>query len=98
MWQRMTYGPKPKTVTKRELASQLALSVGVSKRQARHIVSLVFQIMSSSMARGQEVEIPGLGILSIKDSPQQKRLWRLDKLVIQFKDKKRIVFKPRKDW
>ena len=50
------------------------------------------------MARGQEVEIPGLGILSIKDSPQQKRLWRLDKLVIQFKDKKRIVFKPRKDW
>jgi len=96
MWQLNTFGQKPRTITKKELAKLVSSTMGLPIRKSKAIVSIVFSVLQAAISRGEEIIIPNLGTLSIRKAPTSRRLWRLGKIVTQFKGKKRIVFKPDK--
>lgn len=70
--------------------------LGYSRRKSDQILDIVIESMKKGLVKDGELSLP-VGDLIVKESPKPNRMWRLDKIVTQYKNSKRIKFKPRKD-
>ena len=56
------------TVTKKDLALQVAENVGIKKQLAYQVVNDLFEAMRGCLVRGDRIEIRGFGVLGVKDT------------------------------
>ncbi len=54
-------------MTKADLIESIYEKVGLSKKESSQIVELVFEIMRSSLEKGEKVKISGFGNFNIRD-------------------------------
>jgi nucleoid DNA-binding protein len=54
------------TVTKKELALQVAVRAGIRKQEAYRAVESIFGAMRESLIEGNRIEIRGFGVLGVK--------------------------------
>lgn len=58
---------------KKDIEDSLAQSVeGLSRKQAADAVDHVFNFMTDCLAKGEEVRIPGFGVLAVKSKPARQ--------------------------
>ncbi|MBU2839452.1 integration host factor subunit alpha [Acidithiobacillus thiooxidans] len=55
------------TVTKLELATEVAYATGLTVRDAKHLVEAFFDTIRSTLASGEEVKLSGFGNISIRE-------------------------------
>ena len=59
------------TLTKADLAKQLDEQIGITNREAKEIIELVFQYMSGALIKGQQVKISGFGNFTLHDKRER---------------------------
>lgn len=52
--------------TKQELAATVADAVGITRKDAAHVVDVVFSSVASDLANTGKADLPGLGKLSLQ--------------------------------
>jgi nucleoid DNA-binding protein len=82
-------------VTREDLIADIQ-KLGYSIRESREVLNTVLDIIKARLAKGSKVSLP-IGDLSVVPGPKERRMWRLDKIVTQYKNPKRIKFKPKED-
>lgn len=87
-----------KNLTKRMIAKELSRVTGLGTHKSRAVVFIVFDILRRSISEGKETYVPNVGTLSVCNAPKTRNYWRLGKIVKQYKNKKRIRFKPDRIW
>ncbi len=55
------------TVTKLEIATEVAYVTGLTVRDAKHLVEAFFDTIRSTLASGEEVKLSGFGNFSIRE-------------------------------
>ena len=56
------------TITKKDLARQIAESTGISKLLALNMADSLFTVMRETMIAGNRIEIRGFGTFTVKDT------------------------------
>ncbi len=59
------------TLTKADLAKQLDEQIGITNREAKEIVELIFQCMSGALINGKQVKISGFGNFTLHDKRER---------------------------
>lgn len=59
------------TLTKADLAKQLDEQIGITNREAKEIVELIFQSMSGALINGKQVKISGFGNFTLHDKRER---------------------------
>ena len=54
-------------MNKSELIEKVALKAGITKKKAEDAVNLIFGAMFDAMAKGERIEIRGLGSFVVKE-------------------------------
>jgi integration host factor subunit beta len=54
-------------MTRQQLIDQLALKNGITKKDAKRIVEVIFNSMGESLKNGDRIEIRGFGSFKVKD-------------------------------
>ena len=57
------------TITKKDLAFQVAERTGCTKNQARAVADALFSNMREQLIEGHRIEIRGFGVLAVKNTP-----------------------------
>jgi nucleoid DNA-binding protein len=73
-------------------------ALGYSREEAKRLVEVVLNVIKNRLLTNGKVELPMVGDLLVKDSPTPQRMWRLNRIVTQYAQPKRIVFRPKGDW
>lgn len=60
------------TMTKEHLSNHLQNELGLSKREARHIVARLFGIMKDTLSKGEDLLIGGFGKFSVKQKNSRR--------------------------
>lgn len=55
------------SMTKSDIVERVHKEIGFSKKEASHIVDLVFKVIKDTLSRGEKVKISGFGNFSIRD-------------------------------
>ena len=55
------------SMTKQDIIDKIHREQGYSKKEASHLVDLVFDIIKQTLSRGEKVKISGFGNFTIKD-------------------------------
>lgn len=58
-------------LTKADMADYLTGNVGLSKREAKDFVELMFEEIRSALARGEEVKLSGFGNFELHDKSER---------------------------
>ena len=85
------------TINKKDLTNRLAQEKGISKADAKAFVNLVFQSMTDALAKGNRVEIHGLGSFTVKKYKAYKGRNPKTNAIIKVKRKKLPFFKVGKE-
>ena len=83
-------------MNKKELIDSLAQEKGISRRDAKNLLNLVFQNMAGALAKGDRVEFRGFGAFTVKKYKVYKGRNPKTNEVIKVKPKKQPFFKPGK--
>ena len=59
------------TLTKIDLTNSLSEELHLTRKVAKEIIDTVFEEILNSLARGEEVKIPGLGKFELRDKSQR---------------------------
>jgi integration host factor subunit beta len=90
------FGRKEEYMTKQQLIEALHQAEGLSKQQAKAVVSTLFDCIGDALAGGQRIEIRGFGSFKLKRyQGYEGRNPRTGK-VLKVKAKKLPAFKPAK--
>jgi integration host factor subunit beta len=86
------------TITKRDLAQQVAKATGTQRNMAHAMVDSLFNIMRETLIEGNRIEIRGFGAFTVKDT-KPKPAARNPKTgeVIYVPARRKTHFKPGKD-
>jgi integration host factor subunit alpha len=60
------------TITSKELAKEISEDAVLSPRKAEEFLSLVFEIFAETLARGDEIKIPGFGVFMVREKAARK--------------------------
>jgi nucleoid DNA-binding protein len=81
------------TLTRDGLALELQ-ECNLSFREARQVVDTIFQCMTKSLQRGEEVNVEPLGAFAVVDCPETRKRFRLQKLQTLYRQSRKVVFRP----
>ena len=84
-------------MNKKDLIDSLAQEKEISKADAKAFVNLVFQSMADALAKGNRVEIRGLGSFTVKKYKAYKGRNPKTNAIIKVKRKKLPFFKVGKE-
>ncbi len=80
-----------------ELADHIAESqTGVTKTQAKALVTAVFTGIADAAAKGEEVSLPGFGKFKVQDKPARTARNPRTGEPIQIAATKKLIFQPAK--
>ena len=85
---------KPRAKGRDQLVIAVEQRAGLTARQAKHVVTEFFNVITRALRRGENVETP-LGTFKTVSGPAPKQLERLGKDVTVYRRPRRIVFRPR---
>jgi DNA-binding protein HU-beta len=94
---RMRTWPILVSVTKVQLAEQLALALELSKEKAEKTVEAVFAAIVKALKDGEKLDIRGFGNFKVKDQPARQARNPRTGEAIAVPAKKVAVFKPGKE-
>jgi integration host factor subunit alpha len=85
---------KARTLTKAELIESIYEKIGFSKQEASEIVEMVFDILKSTLERGEKVKISGFGNFVVRE--KRPRIGRNPQTgeEIEISARKVLTFKP----
>lgn len=82
---------------KKDIEDSLAQGVdGLSRKQAADAVDQVFNYISDCLQQGQEVRLPGFGVLSVKHKPARQGRNPTTGATIEISARKNVRFTPGK--
>lgn len=59
------------TITREDLGTELNEQIGFNKREAREFVEAFFNVISQTLAQGEEVHLTGFGNFSLRDKAER---------------------------
>lgn len=81
------------SLTRRSLSEKVSVRHGLSLREARQLVDLMFEEMAKAIAAEESVKLSGFGTFSVHESPERiRRRYSGDKPGAG--SSKRLCFKP----
>lgn len=83
-------------MTNNDLADQLAAAQGLSKADARKLVTAVFTAIGEAAARGEEISLGGFGKFKVKDSPAREGRNPATGAAMTIAASKKLAFTPAK--
>jgi nucleoid DNA-binding protein len=83
---------RPNRVTRDSIIGDLR-NVGFSRRQARVLLSVILDVIVTSLTHRNTIELP-FGTFRVESRPE-RREWRFGKVVRRYKGGKQIVFTPK---
>ncbi len=84
-------------MTKQDLVVRLAEVCGLSKAQADVVVNEVVKGVTDALVRGEEVSLPGLGKLAVKERAARTGTNPATREKIEIKASKTVAFKVAKN-
>jgi DNA-binding protein HU-beta len=83
-------------VTNNDLADQLADDHGLTKADARKLVTALFTSIGDAAAKGEEISLNGFGKFKVKASPEREGRNPATGQAMTIKASKKLAFTPAK--
>lgn len=83
-----------KSMTKADLVERVYLKTGFSKKESAQIVELVFDLMKSTLEKGEKIKLAGFGNFVVKNKATRKGRNPQTGDEIEISSRKILTFKP----
>jgi DNA-binding protein HU-beta len=87
----------PVTVTLKQIAADVAMSHGITKKQAESVLDDLVTATSAHLKKGNKVRLTGLGILQVRARAARMGRNPATGEAIKIKASKKIAFRPAKE-
>jgi len=87
----------PVTVTLKQIAADVAISHGITKKQAESVLDDLVTATSAHLKKGNKVRLTGLGILQVRARAARMGRNPATGEAIKIKASKKIAFRPAKE-
>ncbi len=81
-------------MTKADLVERVYLKTGFSKKESAQIVEMVFDLMKSTLEKGEKIKLAGFGNFVVKDKATRKGRNPQTGDEIEICSRKILTFKP----
>jgi integration host factor subunit alpha len=81
-------------MTKADLVERVYLKTGFSKKESAQIVELVFDLMKSTLEKGEKIKLAGFGNFVVKNKATRKGRNPQTGDEIEISSRKILTFKP----
>ncbi len=81
-------------MTKADLVERVYLKTGFSKKESAQIVETVFDLMKSTLEKGEKIKLAGFGNFVVKDKATRKGRNPQTGDEIEISSRKILTFKP----